>query len=175
MPRSTLRPNRTARWTGPLSRSAPSAPDALLRGALAGAAGTTALNTATYLDMVLRGRGSSSTPQQTVKAAADEVGADIPGDEDTRANRVSGLGPLLGVATGVGTGVLLAALHRRWEPSLLVDAGVATVTAVVGANVPMAALGVSDPRSWSASSWAADLVPHAVYGLTTSLALRLMR
>ena len=28
----------------------------------------------------------------------------------------------------------------------------------------MTALGVDDPRSWSASSWLSDLVPHLAYG-----------
>ena len=37
----------------------------LLRGAAAGAAGSTALNAVTYLDMVVRGRGTSSTPERT--------------------------------------------------------------------------------------------------------------
>ena len=40
----------------------------VLRGAAAGAAGTTALNAVTYLDMTVRGRGTSSTPEQTVEA-----------------------------------------------------------------------------------------------------------
>jgi uncharacterized membrane protein len=31
-------------------------------------------------------------------------------------------------------------------------------------DVPVAALGVSDPRGWSAADWAADAVPHLAYG-----------
>jgi hypothetical protein len=46
----------------------------LWRGAAAGAAGTTALNAATYLDMAMRGRSTSSAPQDLVKAAADRAG-----------------------------------------------------------------------------------------------------
>ena len=38
----------------------------MLRGAAAGAAGTTALNVVTYLDMAVRGRPASSTPERTV-------------------------------------------------------------------------------------------------------------
>ncbi|MGI8900330.1 MAG: hypothetical protein ACR2HA_05280 [Nocardioides sp.] len=34
----------------------------VLAGVAAGAAGTTALNAVTYLDMAIRGRGTSSTP-----------------------------------------------------------------------------------------------------------------
>ena len=47
-----------------------------LRGAAAGAAGSTALNAVTYLDMAGRGRGSSSTPEQTVQALAG-LGCDV--------------------------------------------------------------------------------------------------
>jgi hypothetical protein len=29
----------------------------------------------------------------------------------------------------------------------------------------MTVLGVTDPRTWSATDWVSDLVPHLVYGL----------
>ena len=64
----------------------------LLRGAAAGATGTTVLNTVTYLDMTARGRGTSSTPEQTVEKLAEKAHVEIPGEGDTRDNRVSGLG-----------------------------------------------------------------------------------
>ena len=32
----------------------------------------------------------------------------------------------------------------------------------------MAALGVDDPRSWSASSWLSDLLPHLAFGAVTA-------
>ncbi len=32
----------------------------------------------------------------------------------------------------------------------------------------MTALGVTDPRTWPASSWAAELVPHLAYGTVTA-------
>ncbi len=38
-----------------------------LLGAAAGAAGTTALNAVAYLDMAVRGRPASSTPEDTVE------------------------------------------------------------------------------------------------------------
>jgi hypothetical protein len=34
----------------------------------------------------------------------------------------------------------------------------------------MAARGVSDPRSWGAADWLADVVPHVAYGLVTAWA-----
>ena len=43
---------------------------ALAAGTAAGAAGTTALNLVTYLDVAARGRPSSSTPEVTVEKVA---------------------------------------------------------------------------------------------------------
>ena len=72
----------------------------VLRGAAAGAAGTTALNAVTYLDMAGRGRGASSTPELTVEKLAEKAHVAIPGDEETRQNRVQGLGPARWSASG---------------------------------------------------------------------------
>src|SRR3954462_14202829 len=76
----------------------------VLRGAAAGAAATTALNAVTYLDMAVRGRGSSSTPEDTVEALAEKAHVSIPGDEEERQNRLQGLGPPARVAAGGGGG-----------------------------------------------------------------------
>src|SRR5580693_9675460 len=83
----------------------------LLAGAAAGAAGTTALNAVTYLDMALRGRPASDSPEETVDKLSEATGVSVPGDEQTRANRVAGLGPLTGLLAGVGTGVVLGVLR----------------------------------------------------------------
>jgi hypothetical protein len=137
-------------------------------GAIAGAAGTTALNAVTYLDMAARGRPSSSTPQDTVETLAGTIGADIPGDDETRQNRLSGLGPLLGILTGVGVGALLGTLRhagvRLPAPLAAVAAGAAAMSA---SNGSMAALGVTDPRRWDADSWLSDALPHVAYGAVT--------
>src|SRR3954467_15920689 len=77
-----------------------------LRGAAAGAAASTALNAVTYLDMAVRGRGTSSTPEDTVEKLAEKAHVDIPGAQEPPANRVQGLGPLTGLVAGVGVGVL---------------------------------------------------------------------
>lgn len=147
----------------------------LLCGAVAGAAGTTALNAVTYLDMAVRGRGSSSTPQEMVATIAEKAGVEIPGDEETAQNRLSGLGPIAGIMAGVGTGALVGAADSLRRLPLPVAALVAALTAMVGADAPLAATGVSDPRSWSTTDWLSDVIPHAAYGLTTAAALRLMR
>lgn len=144
----------------------------ILKGAAAGAAGTTALNATTYLDMTVRARPTSSTPEDTVERLAEVTHVDIPGEGDDRDNRVAGLGPLSGIVTGVGVGALLGLTRALdWRPPVAFGAVTATLLALVGANGPMAALGISDPRTWSAQDWAADVVPHLAYGLVTAATL----
>jgi hypothetical protein len=136
-----------------------------LRGAAAGAAGTTALNAVTYLDMTVRGRPTSSTPERTVEELAEKVHVPIPGDEETRRNRVQGLGPITGVVAGVGVGVvvgLVRAAGYRSQP--LIGTVLTTLVVLVGTNGPMTVLGITDPRAWSAVDWASDIVPHLAYG-----------
>ena len=136
-----------------------------LRGAAAGAAGTTALNAVTYLDMVGRGRGTSSTPEQTVEKLAEKAHVAIPGEGETRENRLQGLGPLTGLAAGVGVGVLVGLVRAagfRTRP--LVGTALTTAGVLVAANGPMTVLGITDPRTWSATDWLSDLVPHLAYG-----------
>jgi hypothetical protein len=148
----------------------------IIRGVAAGAAGTTALNAVTYLDMVLRGRPASSTPEQTVDKVADDVGIQVPGDDDQRQNRTTGAGALTGLLTGAGTGAILGLAHSLgWRPPLPVAATATTITAMLGANLPMTLLGVSDPRRWDLAGWVSDLVPHLAYGLVTTAAFRSMR
>lgn len=144
----------------------------LLRGAAAGAAGTTALNAVTYLDMVLRGRPASSTPQKVVEKSADEVGVDVPGEGSTEQHRVQGLGSLSGLGTGVGVGALLGVLRRLGlRPGQVLGSLLAGGVAMVGANAPMTGMGITDPRQWSAAEWLADAVPHLAYGIVTHATL----
>ncbi|MEU5838935.1 hypothetical protein ABZ820_35460 [Streptomyces diacarni] len=140
-----------------------------LAGAAAGAAGTTALNAVTYLDMVLRGRGGSSAPEQLVDEASDLTHVPVPGQGETRRNRMSGLGAVLGMVTGVGVGALYGAARALpWRPAVPVAGLVTGVAAMAGSDVPMATLKVSDPRTWQAADWLADLVPHLTYGMVTA-------
>jgi hypothetical protein len=156
---------RTAVGTSGTGRRGISRAGWVLRGAAAGAAGSTALNAVTYLDMAIRGQGTSSTPEQTVEKLAQTAHVPIPGEGETRQNRVQGLGPLTGLVAGVGVGVavgLVRAAGYRARPvagTLLTTLGV-----LVAANGPMTVLGVTDPRTWSATDWASDLVPHLAYG-----------
>jgi hypothetical protein len=32
----------------------------------------------------------------------------------------------------------------------------------------MTALGIADPRQWSSTDWASDVLPHLAYGLVTA-------
>lgn len=146
--------------------------NAVLDGAIAGAAGTTALNAATYLDMAARGRPSSSGPEATVEKLADEASVRIPGDEEKQDNRVSGLGALNGIAAGVAVGAALGAFRStRRRPGLLGTTVIATVGAMALTDGVMSVLGVTDPRSWSTADWASDVVPHLAYGLVAAVAL----
>lgn len=141
---------------------------AVVRGMVAGAAGTAALNAVTYLDMAVRGRPSSSTPQRTVEAIEDHLPVSVPGEGDIRKNRVSGLGSLSGIATGVGVGAVFGLLRhagvRLPGPVGAAAVGLAAMTATDGS---MAALKVSDPSTWSPADWLSDLLPHLVYGAVT--------
>ena len=135
-----------------------------LRGAAAGAAGSTALNAVTYLDMAGRGRGTSSTPEQTVEALAAKAHVAIPGEGETRENRLQGLGPLTGLVAGIGVGVLSGlarAAGFRTRP--LVGTAVTTVGVLIASNGPMTVLGITDPRTWSTTDWLSDVVPHLAY------------
>jgi hypothetical protein len=147
-------------------------PRHLLRGAAAGAAGTTALNVVTYADMVVRGRPASSTPTDTVEALSRRTGLRIPGDARRRANRLDGLGPLAGLAAGVGTGLVLgAARSAGWRPAGGSSFAAATVAALLVGNGPMTLLGITDPRTWDVDAWATDLLPHLAYGAATAYVL----
>jgi hypothetical protein len=147
-----------------------------VRGALAGAAGITAPNAATYLDMALRGRPASDSPQQLVEQAADRFSVTIPGDKDRRANRLQGLGPLSGITVGITVGTAAGLLHqvlgtrgRSLPPPaevLLIGA-----TAMALSDVPLWLLGISDPASWTPEDWASDAIPHLLYGAVTHAVL----
>ena len=132
----------------------------MLRGAAAGAAGTTALNVVAYLDMAVRGRPASSTPERTVERLAESVQLRVPGYGETQANRLEGLGALTGLVAGVGVGGLLGlARASGFRAGTLLT----TLTVLVSTNGPMTVLKVTDPRTWSVVDWISDLVPHLAY------------
>jgi hypothetical protein len=145
----------------------------IARGAAAGAAGTTALNAATYVDMAWRGRAASSAPEQTVDTIARRIGHPVPGDGERRSHRLTGLGALSGIATGVGIGAVAGVVRavglRLPAPLAAVLTGMAAMAAT---DLSMKRLGVSDPKTWSRTDWLSDALPHLAYGAVTIAALQ---
>ncbi|MFC0007653.1 hypothetical protein [Micromonospora siamensis] len=143
-------------------------------GAIAGAVGSAVLNVVSYLDMALRARPASSTPEETAGRLAGVAHVDL-GSGERAANRRSGLGPVLGYATGIAAGAVYAVLagDRRVPTPLAV--------ALLGGGVmatsdgSMTVLGVTDPRTWGRSGWIADLIPHLAYGAAAAATLRRLR
>lgn len=138
----------------------------LMAGAAAGAAGTTALNAATYADMAWRGRPSSTTQQQAVEELAKRAGQPIPGEGEERQNRLEGLGALAGIVTGITVGALAGPLRGvllRLGPVL----GPVTLggSAMLATDATLARLGLTDPRTWDAASWLSDAGPHLAFGI----------
>lgn len=142
-------------------------------GVLAGAAGTTALNAVTYLDMAVRGRPASSTPQQTIERAAALAGVSLPRDERTKDALESGLGALLGALAGFGAGAALGAVRALTGQPRNKTGTIATAwaMAMVVGNGPMTVLGVTDPRQWTSADWAADVLSHAAYAVAAGMTL----
>jgi len=144
-----------------------------LRGLAAGAAGTTALNAATYADMAIRGRSASSMPETAVEKLAGQTGYSIPGEGEERQNRLSGLGALSGIATGATAGVaasMLGPVVRRLP--LPVAAVLVGGLAMAGSDVPMTQLGLTDPKSWTSADWLSDALPHLAFGAAAVWTLR---
>ncbi len=145
----------------------------LAAGVAAGAAGTVALNAATYLDMLARGRQSSSVPADAAGKLSDMAGVDL-GDDDTSSNRREALGALLGLVTGPGVGAAYGLIRSRLDvPRAIAALGLAAA-AMAGSDLPMTALGLTDPREWDATSWIADVRPHLAYGVAAAATYELI-
>ncbi|GAA3070007.1 hypothetical protein [Streptosporangium carneum] len=143
----------------------------LSAGVMAGAAGTTALDAVTYLDMLVRGRPASDVPAEAADRLASRAGLDL-GPGDVGVNRRTGLGALLGYGAGIGVGALYGLLADGGRPPLPVAALGLSAAAMAAGDLPLVALGLTDPRRWDTVSWISDIVPHLVYGLTTAVVHR---
>lgn len=153
----------------------------LIHGLAAGAAGTAVLNTVTYLDMVVRDRPSSNVPADSAEKVTDLVGVSLVDDDpdddsdddsndDEGTARKQGLGALMGYLTGYGVGAAYGLLQphlRSRVPVPVAGVGIAAA-ATIATVVPYSMLGVSDPRSWGAKGWAADIIPHLCFGWATA-------
>jgi xanthosine utilization system XapX-like protein len=144
-----------------------------MAGIIAGATGTVALNIATYLDMAIRGRSSSSAPSQLIDVTAKSIHVPLSpqgvGAQDQQAqNRESGLGALLGYVNGLGVGIIYSLIRSRMEETSLPLAAVGVgLAAMAASDVPLVVTRVSNPKSWGLAGWAADLIPHLIDGLVT--------
>jgi hypothetical protein len=145
--------------------------DRALRGIIAGATGTMALDVTTYGDMLVRGRSASNVPATVASNLADALGIGLLGSGATGekvANRRSATGALLGYATGLGIGGVYGVIRGQGGRVPTPLAGVAVgVLAMVASDLPIALTGASDPRTWISADWLSDLIPHLVYGLVT--------
>jgi hypothetical protein len=141
----------------------------IIAGLLAGAAGTTALDAVTYSDMALRGRPGSEMPEHLVDAITERAGIEL-GNDETVPGRRQGIAGLLGIATGLGAGVaygLAGGAHTPWR--VAAGAVALTVAASLASDTPAIGAGLTDPRTWTAEDWLADLVPHLAYGAVTAI------
>lgn len=145
----------------------------LVHGLMAGAAGTAVLNTVTYLDMAIRARPSSNVPAETVDKMTDLADVTLAPeghDSEEAGTRREAVGALLGYATGFAVGAAYGLLRPgalQHLPRSLAGVGIAAA-ATAGTVAPYSALGVSDPRTWPAKSWVADIIPHLCYGWATA-------
>lgn len=148
----------------------------VLRGMVAGALGTFALNVATYLDMSLRGRASSDTPAKLVNTLAGKAGLSLASNtekdhEKIAQNRASSLGALLGYLTGLGVGGLYGLCRSGVKKLPLPLGGVGVgLTAMAASDTPLITFGITHPKDWGTSGWAADIIPHLIYGFVTTAA-----
>ena len=147
--------------------------NAALCGIIAGATGTVALDTSTYLDIVIRGRSSSNAPSQMVDMVAKKIHLPLStqssGSQDQSAqNRENGLGALLGYVNGLGTGVIYGILRSRFnEIPAPLAAPLVGLIAVAASDIPMVTLRVSNPKTWGISGWLADTIPHLILSMAS--------
>ena len=144
-----------------------------LRGMFAGAVGTVALNLATYADMAIRGRSSSSAPSKMIDKVAKQMHLPLSpqgvGTQDeTAQNRESGLGALLGYVNGLGTGMIYGLVRSQFDeiPTLLA-APLVGLTAMAASDVPLVTMQLTNPKTWGLSGWLSDAIPHLIYGIVT--------
>ncbi len=168
----------------------------IFAGAIAGAAGVVALNAVGYLDMLVRGRPASDMPSRVAGALADEMGLPFVGkadededaderddDDDTddltddaAANRREAIGALLGMANGVGIGVAygIVRLILPRPPAWLAGAALGAA-AMAASDYPATRLGLTEPRDWTATDWASDVLPHMAFGIVTAITFEAAR
>jgi hypothetical protein len=130
-----------------------------------------ALDATTYLDMLVRGRPPSLMPEASAASLAARLGIDISGDDTASASRRSGLGWLLGHASGLAYGAGFGALGPRLPAGRRTAVGAALgLVVIAGNNTWLVVSGLTDPREWGIVGWLEELVPHVVFGVGTAAA-----
>lgn len=148
----------------------------ILVGAIAGSVGTIALDTASYVDMLVQGRAASDLPADVVERIARRAGItwltkDNEAADPNTKHRRSAAGALMGYGVGIGIGKIYGLVRPctrsiPW-PFMGVLLGAAAMAA---SDIPAAQLEATNPSTWSPSAWASDVVPHLCYGLFTAWA-----
>lgn len=144
-----------------------------LRGALAGAAGTCALNFAAYLDMAATRRPASEVPRLAAHAIAAKLGLEPkPIDDEPSLSRWEGFGEALGHVHGVSQGIGYAVLRGTvldGPPWWVGAMSLCLETFVVGEGTCVA-LGATDPTTWGVAGYARGLGLRLAFGVVTALA-----
>ncbi|MFG2052395.1 hypothetical protein ACGFI9_00065 [Micromonospora sp. NPDC048930] len=143
-------------------------------GAIAGAVGSAALNIVSYLDVAVRARPVSSTPEQTAGRLADAAHVNL-GPEQQAANRRSGVGAVLGYGIGIAAGAAFGVLAARRRVPLPVAVGLLGGGVMASSDGSLAVLRISNPRTWRRAEWIADIVPHLAYGMAAAATWRRLR
>jgi hypothetical protein len=141
---------------------------ALRRGLVAGAAGTTAIEVATYLDMALRDRPSSTLPKRAAGEIARRAGLEL------TENRAAASGALLGYADGLFAGVVYGLLRSVAPVPVVIGALALAAGTLVMSEGGATRLGVTDWAKWNAGEWIEDILPRLVYGSITALAMDIL-
>jgi hypothetical protein len=150
----------------------------IVAGAIAGAAGEMAIDVFTYGDMLARARPASEVPAKVAGRLAEGAGIELaqPGERPDKAeNRKQAGGALLGYVTAIGVATGYAVLRRIGLRLPMPVAGLAMGAAAMAlSDTAATALRVTDPTTWGAEGWIADIVPHAAYGLAAAATLELL-
>jgi hypothetical protein len=147
----------------------------LILGAIAGAAGTMALDYASYIDMALRGRAPSDLPAEVIRRLAVKAGIpslSVPSDDadDATKNRRSALGALSGYKVGIVLGALygMASYPSTKDRGIVLRSILLCALAMAASDVPSTLLEATNPSEWGTSGWISDIVPHLAYGAVTA-------